>query len=225
MHTGAGRSVAAGGMAGRLLAGLVCALASLAAVAIVTGAIELLKPHIPVLSLGALYVFAVLPIAVLWGTAFGVAVAIASMLAFNFFFLPPLYTLTLRDSRNWFALLVFVVTAIVVSELAARSRRQARASALLAQIASSLLEHGEVSGELDRIGREAARALGVEQARIELGRETALQEGETELYPLSAGGRRVGTIFMGHPRRGTEAARRRLLPPRSCIASGRGDRP
>ena len=90
-----------------------------------TGAIELLKPQIPVLSLGALYVFAVLPIAVFWGTAFGVAVAIASMLAFNFFFLPPLYTLTLQDSRNWFALLVFVVTAIVVSELAARSRPRA----------------------------------------------------------------------------------------------------
>ena len=154
-----------GGLVGRLPREVTGALASLAAVAIVTGVIELLKPHIPVLSLGALYVFAVLPIAVFWGTAFGVAVAIASMLAFNFFFLPPLYTLTLQDSRNWFALLVFIVTAIVVSELAARSRRQARASALLAQIASSLLEHGEVSGELDRIGREAAHALGVEQAR------------------------------------------------------------
>jgi K+-sensing histidine kinase KdpD len=35
------------------------------------------------------------------------------MLAFNFFFLPPLYTLTLQDSRNWFALAVFVVTAPV----------------------------------------------------------------------------------------------------------------
>ena len=39
------------------------------------------------------------------------------MLAFNFLFLAPLYTLTLQDSRNWFALAVFVVTAIVVSEL------------------------------------------------------------------------------------------------------------
>ena len=199
-------------LAGRLPRGVAGALASLAAVAIVTGVIEILKPHIPVLSLGALYVFAVLPIAVVWGTAFGVAVAIASMLAFNFFFLPPLYTLTLQDSRNWFALIVFVVTAIVVSELAARSRRQARASDLLAQIASSLLEHGEVSGELESIGREAARALGVEHARVELGHETALHEGERERYPLSAGGRRVGTIFMGRPRAGGEAIRRRLLP-------------
>jgi K+-sensing histidine kinase KdpD len=47
------------------------------------------------------------------------------MLAFNFFFVPPLYTFTIEDTKNWFALLVFVVTAVVVSELASRSRRRA----------------------------------------------------------------------------------------------------
>ncbi|MGZ8697679.1 MAG: ATP-binding protein [Gaiellaceae bacterium] len=197
---------------GRLPRGVVGALASVAALFVVTGGIELLKSHIPVLSLGVLYVFAVLPISAVWGRGFGVVVAIASMLAFNFFFLPPLHTFTLADSRNWFALLVFVVTAIVVSELAARSRRQAGESALLAQIASSLLERGEVSGELERIGAEAAAALRVEQVRIELGAEAAQEDGETERYPLTAGGRRVGTIDLGRPRQGSAAVRRRLLP-------------
>jgi two-component system sensor histidine kinase KdpD len=78
-------------------------MASVAAVAVVTGAIELLKAHIPVLSLGVLYIAAVLPVAIAWGLGFAVAVAIGSMLAFNFFFLPPLYAPTLADSRNWFA--------------------------------------------------------------------------------------------------------------------------
>ena len=54
--------------------------------------------------------------------------AVLATLGFNFFFLPPLYTLTLQDSRNWFALLVFLVTAVVVSELAAGQRRRASAS-------------------------------------------------------------------------------------------------
>jgi two-component system sensor histidine kinase KdpD len=45
----------------------------------------------------------VLPVAIAWGLGFAVAVAIGSMLAFNFFFLPPLYAPTLADSRNWFA--------------------------------------------------------------------------------------------------------------------------
>ena len=144
-------------------------VASVVAVAAVTGAIELLQLAVPVLSLGVLYIFAVLPIAVLWGTRFGIGVAIASMLAFNWFFLPPIHTFTLADSRNWLALAVFVVTAVVVSELAARSRRRATESELLAGIATSLLARGEVRGELERIASEVARVLQVDRARIELG--------------------------------------------------------
>jgi two-component system sensor histidine kinase KdpD len=178
-------------------------------VAIVTGAIQLLKPYVPVLSLGVLYVFAVLPIAIAFGMAYAVPVAVGSMLAFNFFFLPPLYTFTLADSQNWFALLVFVVTAVVVSELATRSRRRARESALLAQIATSLLEHGGVTAELERIAAEAAGALQVEQARIELGSDGTRA---AEAHPLVVGDRRVGTIYLEGRRQGSEAARRRLLP-------------
>ena len=101
------------------------AAASTAALALVTGAIELLKGHVPVLSLAVLYLLAIIPVAVAWGSIFAVGVAIGSMLAFNFFFVEPLYTFTIQDTKNWFALLVFVVTAVVVSELASRSRRRA----------------------------------------------------------------------------------------------------
>jgi two-component system sensor histidine kinase KdpD len=177
---------------------------------LITGAIEVLKEHIPVLSLAVLYLLAVLPVAILWGLGYAVGVAIASMFAFNFFFLPPLYTLTVQDSRNWFALLVFLVTAVVVSELAARSRRQASESALIARVAGSLLERREVRGELEWIAAEVAAALGVERARISLSGVADAAGGDE--YPLTAGGRRVGTIVVSRPRRWSAAARRRLLP-------------
>jgi two-component system sensor histidine kinase KdpD len=180
-------------------------LAGAALVALVTGVIALLEPHVPVLSLGVLYLFAVLPIAVFWGTALAVAVSVASMLAFNFYFLPPTHALTLQDSRNWFALGVFVVTSVVVSELAARSRRRAVESALLAEIASSLLARGDVTQELDRIATEAAAALDVERVEIRLDRGASG-------YPLRADGRQVGTIRLVNPRRGGGAGRGRLLP-------------
>jgi two-component system sensor histidine kinase KdpD len=186
-------------------------LASVALITVVTVAIWLLEPHVPVLGLSVLYLFAVLPIAVFWGLALAVPVSIASMLAFNFFLLAPIHTFTLQDSSNWFALGVFLVTAVVVSDLAARSRRRATESTLLAEIAASLLEHGEVSGELERIASDTARALQVERARIVLGEETA-SAGEAERYPLLAGGRRVGTIYIESPRQRGAAARRRLLP-------------
>ncbi len=94
-------------------------------VALVTAVVALLERHVPVLSLGVLYVFAVLPVAVGWGIRYALPVAVASMLAFNWFFLPPRHTFSLRDGANWLALAVYLVTAVVVSELAARSRRRA----------------------------------------------------------------------------------------------------
>jgi two-component system, OmpR family, sensor histidine kinase KdpD len=186
-------------------------LESAAAVAVVTGAIYGFKTFVPVLSLGVLYLFAVLPVAVIWGLAYAIPVSVASMLAFNFFFLPPVHTLSLAESENWFVLAVYLVTAIVVSELAVRARRRARESALLAEVATSLLEHGNVTAELERIASEAARVLQVERARIAPGEDSEEQDG-AERFPLAVGGRRVGTIFLEGTRQGSAGARRRLLP-------------
>ena len=191
----------------KALLGVVCSAAALAAV---TVTVALLDGFVPVLSLAVLYVLAVLPIAVFWGMRYALPVSVAGMLIFNFFFLPPVHTLSMADSSNWLALGVFVATAAVVSELAARSRRRADESALLAEIASSLLEHGNVSAELERIAAETARALRVERTRIDLDPTASLSG--SERYELTAGGRRVGMLALEGSRQGSEAARRRLLP-------------
>lgn len=106
-------------MARRLLTGFA---ASVAAVTAVTAVVFAFRSSVPILSLGVLYLFAVLPIAVYWGRAYAIGVAFASMLAFNFFFLPPIHTFRLIDRRDWLALAVYLVTAIVVSDLASRAR-------------------------------------------------------------------------------------------------------
>jgi two-component system, OmpR family, sensor histidine kinase KdpD len=177
-------------------------LASAAAVALVTGAISVLDSFAPVLSLGVLYIFAVLPIAVLFGLAYGLVVSIASMLAFNWFFLEPTHTFRLTDGENWIALAVYLVTAFVVSALAARSRareaeaeRRALEASLLAGVAGSLLESDHVQDELRGISDRVAAALGVERARIELDSVRRPEAGESALE-LSAGERRVGRMFV-----------------------------
>src|SRR6266540_473333 len=111
------------------------AAASLGAVALVTGGIFALKPVAPVLSLGVLYLFAVLPVAALWGLPLALAVSVVSMLTFNWFLLPPTHTFRLADSENWVALAVYLVTAVSVSELAARARRRAAEAERLARAA------------------------------------------------------------------------------------------
>ncbi len=100
-------------------------LASAGAVVFVSAAIFVLKRWMPVLSLGVLYILAVMPVAVLWGLALAAAVSVASMLAFNWFFLPPTHTFQLRDGATWAVLAVYLATAVVVSALAARARRRA----------------------------------------------------------------------------------------------------
>ncbi len=139
--------------------------ASAGALALVTGAIELLKGHVPVLSLSVLYLLAIIPVAVAWGIVYAVGTAVGSMLAFNFFFLPPLYTLTINDSRNWFALLVFLVTAVVVSELATRSRGRAEEAEAALQVLRELTEERE---------RLAAEALDAEALRRSDAMKTAV---------------------------------------------------
>jgi len=114
------------------------ALSSLTAVAVVTGAIFALKPVAPVLSLGVLYLFAVLLAAALFGLRYAVAVSIVSTLAFNFFFLPPTHTLSLADSENWVALAVYLVTALAVSQLAAFRRSDAAKTAVLRSVSHDL---------------------------------------------------------------------------------------
>ncbi|TMK27009.1 MAG: DUF4118 domain-containing protein, partial [Actinobacteria bacterium] len=143
-------------------------LSSAALVAVVTGAIFGLRSFAPALSLGVLYLFAVLPVALVFGTPYAVLVSVASMLAFNFFFLPPYHTLALRDSENWVALAVYLVTAVVVGELAARSRRRAayaqqreREAAFLAEVSAALLEaEGPESGEAAADLRAGRRHVG-----------------------------------------------------------------
>ena len=183
-----------------------------------TGAIELFDDYVPVLSLGVLYVFAVLPVAIWWGPALAIPVAIASMLAFNFFFLPPLYTFTLADRRNWFALIVYVVTAVVVGTLASRYRtrgaeaeQREQEAALLADIADDLLRGTQLEEGIDRIAQQTAAVLGVSKARIVLGEKPHASAHDSP-HPLTVGGRTIGVLLTPENEEPALATQRRLLP-------------
>jgi two-component system, OmpR family, sensor histidine kinase KdpD len=197
-----------------LLAGI---LASAGVVVLVSAVVALLEPHVPVLSLGALYVLAVLPVAILWGTVLAAIVSVASMLAFNWFFLPPYHSFHLRESQNWLALAVYLAIAFAVSALAARARarrddaEQRRAeSHALAEVALDLLRGRSLDEELGRLAALTAGVLGVEGARLALGEQPP--RGEERALPVEAGLRCVATLFVDEEATVDEAVRRRFLP-------------
>ena len=74
------------------------------------------------------FLLAVLVIATRWGLVEALLASVAGMLCFNFFFIPPVGTLTIADPQNWVAFLAFVVTAAITSHLSASVRRQAQES-------------------------------------------------------------------------------------------------
>jgi two-component system sensor histidine kinase KdpD len=70
------------------------------------------------------YLIAILLIATRWGIVEATTAALLSVLAFNFFFLPPAGTLTIADPQNWVAFVAFLMTAIIASQLSGRARRR-----------------------------------------------------------------------------------------------------
>jgi two-component system sensor histidine kinase KdpD len=67
----------------------------------------------------------ILALAANWGLRYAVAISLAATLAYNYFFLPPIGTITISDTENWLALLVFLVTAVIGSRLSQRARDEA----------------------------------------------------------------------------------------------------
>ena len=55
-----------------------------------------------------------------------VVTSVVAMLCFNFFFLPPVGTLTIADPHNWVALFAFLVVSLVASHLSAAAREGTR---------------------------------------------------------------------------------------------------
>ena len=103
-------------------------LASLAYVAAAILVAALLRQALGVSNLAQVFLIAVLASAVTYGLWASLFACLASVLSYNFFFLPPLYTFTISDPENVVVLFFFTVVALIASNLAARVRAQAVAA-------------------------------------------------------------------------------------------------
>ena len=79
------------------------------------------------------FLLLILGLATRFGLKESIVASLASMLAYNFFFLPPIGTLTVADPQNWVALVVFLATAITASQLSSSARRKAEEAAFREQ--------------------------------------------------------------------------------------------
>ena len=90
-----------------------------------TGLGELLSALVELPNISLVYLTAVLVSAVFYGLWPSLFAALLSALAYNFFFMPPLYTFTIADPANVLSLVFFFAVATLVSNLTGRAREQA----------------------------------------------------------------------------------------------------
>jgi two-component system sensor histidine kinase KdpD len=196
------------------------------AVVLCTLIIYPLKRVAPVISLGVVYLLAVLVVSATWGMWLGILTAILSAAAFNFFHLPPTGRFTIRDSSNWVALIAFLIAAALASSIAeiARTRsREAderrREANLAAEMARLLLRGNSLADSLPTAAARLAQALGLSSARVDLG----VVDGDERhvAFALRDGTLRLGTLVIPSdtPESGLRRLQERVVPALEALLS------
>ncbi len=178
------------------------AIVALLSVALCTLIVYPLAHVAPVVSLDVVYLPAVLVVSVTWGVWLGVATAVLSAAAFNFFHLPPVGQFTLQSSNDWVALGAFLVVAVLASSVAevtrARTRdaeERRREADLAAEMATLLLRGRSLAEDLPTAAARLAHALELNSAAITM--EALEGDERTVAFPLREGTRRLGTLLVG----------------------------
>ena len=101
---------------------------SIALVALTTLIGEFIRPFISPVNLVMLYLPAVVVVAVYLGRGPAMLASLLSVLAFDYFFVPPRLTFAVSDTEYLLTFLGLFIVGVVISSLAVRSREQAEAA-------------------------------------------------------------------------------------------------
>jgi len=131
----------------RFLGGrIVGAAVSLVAVALITLFYSRVL-HVNQTTVALSFLLAILAVSAVWGMVVSAFMSVVATVAFNYFFLPPMGTLTIADPQNWVALFAFLVTSITGSQFSTRIRKEA-------------LEAHQRRREVERLYRFSRQLLG-----------------------------------------------------------------
>ena len=107
--------------------------------------------------------------------AVAIVVSVVAMLAFNFFFLPPVGTLTIANPQNWVALFAFLTVAVIASNLSAAAKSREREAIArgnevtrLFDLTRDVLLTTETATAMDIIARQVARRFELTRVAIAL---------------------------------------------------------
>lgn len=147
--------------------------ASIAATAVVTSALAPLQDSVGLLNEGLILLLLALLVSATWGWRVGLFAAVLNNLSLNFFFVPPLHTLTVQDPENVIALLIFLVVAMVGGMLlssarhsAAESQRRQAETQVLLNLSRAMIGRTHPEDALAALCEEVVAALRPDGAAV-----------------------------------------------------------
>ena len=137
-----------------------------------TSVAPLLTTVTPVHSLNVIYLLGIVVVSSVWGIGLGLAMSMASTIAFDYFVVPPVWSVQLTNGEDLAILAVFMAVALVVWALSRwakllaveyAARQEADLSAALARI---LLPAADLSAALPAAARRLAQSMELPSASI-----------------------------------------------------------
>src|SRR5579862_9733191 len=143
------------------------------------------EPIVNVTTVGFTFLLTILVAAAVGSYGPSLAMSVVATLSYDYFFIPPVGTWNITDSRDWVALAAFVITSIVgssLSEMAQRqtrkARRQRHEAEELYDLSQRLLSAGDSLALCNAIPQDIAEVFGARAASL------LLAEGQLVFYSV-----------------------------------------
>ena len=163
-----------------------------------------------------------------WGLGPGIAAALCAFLGFNYFFISPYLTFAVHRPEDVVVLLVFLIVAVVVSQLVGRAqlgmetaRAREQEATQLYELSTALAGKQDDEGVIQALARQTAAALRAEAVQVELSgpprREVRVPEATSAdrppdiVTPIRAMRGVLGELRLWRSARGSSSSERRLL--------------
>jgi two-component system sensor histidine kinase KdpD len=144
-----------------------------AATVVVTASLAPIQHRVGLLNVGLILLLLALLVSAVWGWRVGLFAAVLNNIALNFFFVPPLHTLTVHDTFNVIALFVFLIVAMVGGSLlssaqraVAESRRRQAETQVLLDLSRAMIGRTNPEDALAALCEQVVSALRPEGAAV-----------------------------------------------------------
>lgn len=193
-------------------------LAAVLAVALATLLLRFLDPYLDIQLIVLLFLMPVMASTYFWGLTPGILAGFFAFLAFNYYFLPPFRTFQVHQTQDLITLIIFLVVAVILSQLIGQARQGIRLahqreqeatrmygliSALAGlqdrhSIASALAAHTQESYSFDRVAVNVHRAKDEPALSVSFPQDPALPLPAASSLPLLTARGQEGELLLWH---------------------------